>query len=133
RPRAERRPGPDRRRAPGRARVQGRPPDRVPAPAPAAAPAAAPTARPTPAATAACDSRGAGATRPHPNPGRAESAYRGVMSSIASRRARTIPALLTFVVLVALNLGVASSHAAVSPTTHAVVHEDNTITLTFDD
>ena len=55
------------------------------------------------------------------------------MSSIASRRARTIPALLTFVVLVALNLGVASSHAAVSPTMHAVVHEDNTITLTFDE
>ena len=55
------------------------------------------------------------------------------MPSLAWTRARTIPVLLPLVVLVALKLGVASSHAAVSPTMHAVVHEDNTITLALDD
>jgi hypothetical protein len=34
---------------------------------------------------------------------------------------------------IALRLGVTGSQAAVSPTMHAVVHEDNTIMLTFDD
>jgi hypothetical protein len=51
-------------------------------------------------------------------------------------RARFIPALLAMVLLgatVALKLGVGSSHAAVSPTMHAFVHEDQTIGLTFDD
>jgi plastocyanin len=52
------------------------------------------------------------------------------------RRARTIPVFLALLVLgstIALKLGVARSDAAVSPTMHAVVHQDNTITLTFDD
>lgn len=59
------------------------------------------------------------------------------MSHISSiQRARFIPVLLGMVLLgamVALKLGVASSHAAVSPTMHAFVHEDNSIGLTFDD
>jgi len=52
------------------------------------------------------------------------------------RRARFIPALLAMVLLgatAALELGLASSHAAVSPTMHAFVHEDQSIGLTFDD
>ena len=59
------------------------------------------------------------------------------MSHISSiQRARFIPVLLGMVVLaatVALKLGVGSSHAAVSPTMHAFVHEDNSIGITFDD
>jgi len=52
------------------------------------------------------------------------------------KRARMIPAFLGFVLLaatIALKLGVGSSDAAVSPTMHAFVHPDNSITLTFDD
>ena len=52
------------------------------------------------------------------------------------QRARFIPVFLCLVLLgatVALKLGVGSSHAAVSPTMHAFVHEDNSIGLTFDD
>ena len=47
-----------------------------------------------------------------------------------------MPVLLAMVLLaatVALKLGAGSSHAAVSPTMHAFVHEDNSIGLTFDD
>ena len=52
------------------------------------------------------------------------------------RRARFIPVLLAMVLLgatAALKLGVGSSNAAVSPTMHAFVHEDQSIGLTFDD
>ncbi len=59
------------------------------------------------------------------------------MSHISSiQRARFIPVLFAMVLLaatVALKLGAGSSHAAVSPTMHAFVHEDNSIGLTFDD
>jgi hypothetical protein len=41
--------------------------------------------------------------------------------------------MLLLTATVALKLGVGSSHAAVSPTMHAFVHEDNSIGLTFDD
>jgi plastocyanin len=50
--------------------------------------------------------------------------------------ARFIPVFLGMLVLattVALKLGVGSSHAAVSSTMHAYVHEDNSIGITFDD
>jgi hypothetical protein len=52
------------------------------------------------------------------------------------RRARFFIVLLAMVLLgatAALRLGVSSSHAAVSPTMHAFVHEDQSIGLTFDD
>jgi hypothetical protein len=59
------------------------------------------------------------------------------MSLISSlQRARFVPVLLGMVLLsstVALELGVGSPHAAVSPTMHAFVHEDNSIGLAFDD
>lgn len=59
------------------------------------------------------------------------------MSHIPLRqRARFIPVFLCMVMLgatVALKLGAGSSQAAVSPTMHAFVHEDNSIGLTFDD
>jgi hypothetical protein len=56
--------------------------------------------------------------------------------SLKIQRARYIPVLLGMVVLaatIALKLGAGSSHAAVSPTMHAVVREDASIGLTFDD
>jgi len=66
-----------------------------------------------------------------------------LLSQISSiQRARIIPVFLSMVVLgatVALELGVGSSHAAVSShtavssTMHAFVHEDDSIGLTFDD
>src|SRR3954453_7479483 len=55
---------------------------------------------------------------------------------MSMKRGRMVPAFVGFVLLaatIALKLGVGSSDAAVSPTMHAVVHEDNTISLTFDD
>jgi hypothetical protein len=60
-----------------------------------------------------------------------------VVSQIPSIRwTRAVPVLFSLVVLaatVALKLGVGTSQAAVSSTMHAVVREDNTIGLTFDD
>src|SRR6266568_1491820 len=55
---------------------------------------------------------------------------------LSLQRARNIPVFLGVVVLaatVALKIGAGSSHAAVSSTMHAVVHEDASIGLTFDD
>src|SRR5438876_4828051 len=55
---------------------------------------------------------------------------------LSIQRARNIPVFLGVIVLaatVALKLGVAGSHAAVSPTMHAFVHESADIGLTFDD
>src|SRR5262245_58759307 len=58
---------------------------------------------------------------------------------LSVRLARLVPVFLSFVVLaatVALRLGAGSSDAAVSAvssTMHAVVHQDSTISLTFDD
>lgn len=50
------------------------------------------------------------------------------------RCARRIPVLLAVIVLAAAGAHAAlSSHAAVSPTMHAFVHEDSSIGLTFDD
>jgi hypothetical protein len=48
-------------------------------------------------------------------------------------RFRTIPALPAAAVVVALELGVSRSHAAVSQTMRASVHEDQSIALAFDD
>ena len=51
-----------------------------------------------------------------------------------SRRTRRIPVILVVCVLaVAAAHAAFSSHAAVSPTMHAYVHEDASIGLTFDD
>jgi hypothetical protein len=56
------------------------------------------------------------------------------MSSTPTRlRVRAIPALLGAAVLMVSALGVSRSHAAVSQTMHATVHEDQSISLVFDD